>query len=146
MTAHYTHNLVSANGKRMLISVDKLQNYQHGSDFAIISLLHLLISNTLVCWSFIILLSKIRNIHKHELKNHINAIQRICLPHAESESRMLHSYTGLDTHSIGRTSKVISIICILTQVLWKQVNVNTWLLTITTKKLKCNVTSKSEDF
>jgi hypothetical protein len=38
---------------------------------------------------------------------------------AESESRMLQSYTDLDTPSIGRTSKVISIICILTQVLWK---------------------------
>jgi len=37
----------------------------------------------------------------------------------QSESRMLHSYTGLDTPSIGRTSKVISIIHILTQVLWK---------------------------
>lgn len=119
MTAHYTRNLGSANGKTLLISVEKLQNYHHGSDFAIIFWLYLLLSNTLVYWSFIILLSKIRNIQKQELKNHINAILRICLPHAESESRMLHSYTGLDTPSIGRTSKVISIICILTRVLWK---------------------------
>ena len=119
MTAHYTHNLGSVNSKTVLISVDKLQNYQHGSDFAIISWLYLLLSNTLVYWSFIILLSKIRNIQKQKLKDHINAILRICLPRAESESRMLHSYTGLDTPSIGRTSKVISIICILTQVLRK---------------------------
>jgi hypothetical protein len=46
VTAHYTHNVGSANGKRVLISVDKLQNYQHGSDFAIISWLYLLLSNT----------------------------------------------------------------------------------------------------
>ena len=64
MTAHYTNNLGSANGKRVLISVDKLQNYQHESDFAIISWLYLLLSDTLVYWSFIILLSKIRNVHK----------------------------------------------------------------------------------
>jgi hypothetical protein len=95
MTAHYAHNLGSANGKRVLISVDKLQNYQHESDFAIISWLCLLLSDTLVYWSFIILLSKIRNIHKRELKNHIITVLRLCLPHTESESRMLCSYTGL---------------------------------------------------
>jgi len=102
VTAHYTHNLGSANGKRVLISVDKLPNYQHGSDFAIISWLYLLFSNTLVYWSYTVLLSKIRNIHKQELKNHINAILRICLPHAEIESRMLHSCTGLDTPSFAK--------------------------------------------
>jgi len=52
VTAHYTHTLGSANGKRVLISVDKLQNYQHGSDSAVISWLYLLLSNTLVYWSF----------------------------------------------------------------------------------------------
>jgi hypothetical protein len=95
VTAHYTHNLGSANGKRVLMSVDRLQNYQHESDFAIISWLYLLLSDTLVYWSFISLLSKIRNIHKRELKNRIITVLRLCLPHTESESRMLHSYTGL---------------------------------------------------
>jgi len=64
VTAHYTHKLGRANGKRVLVTADKLQNYQHGSDFAFISWMYLLLSNTLVYWSFIILLSKIRNIHK----------------------------------------------------------------------------------
>jgi hypothetical protein len=43
VTAHCTHNLGSVNGKSVLISVDKLWNYQHGSDFAVISWLYLLV-------------------------------------------------------------------------------------------------------